>query len=156
MRQLELKQALTGLERLNSAGVVSDDDYALALRERRGRVLVGNRLALRRSRQGIAASESRDERPQRVEPFGGEAMRCRRHGAIKPPVVLQGKAKAAMRDDVLIRRDELIKVDRALVADGFKSMLVKVVKGKRPQTAMAMAVPGSIMEQIKAAMCTAE
>lgn len=153
--QAELKTRLSELERLNKSGKLSDDDYTLALRERRGLVLAGNRLAMRRSRKGVAVSELRDEKPQRVEPFGSEVMRCRRHGAIKPPVILRGKAKATMRDGVLVRRDESIKLDKQLVSEGFRSMLVKVVKGKRPQTAMELA-SGSIMEQIKASLGIAE
>lgn len=138
--QRELNARLTELERLNKSGKVSDENYALALRERRGKLLTnGGRLARQRKRDGILASEivSREHSvPRQVE-----------FQVIAPEI--RG-------------RDALIKLDRKLVKDGFRSMLVKVIKGKRPAppvTVMAQAMQDgapSIFEQIKAALTAAE
>jgi Fe2+ transport system protein FeoA len=141
-----LKEQLVALERRYNAGVISLEEYEQAVRERRSRVLrqSGYLAPLRKSQptafdNGMPASTVVQTRMVR-----GESSAVR---------------KETPRDPLLKLRDAAVKLDRKLVAMGFKPLLpIKVVKAQPKGATVAERIAvtscngNDIIAQLKAAV----
>jgi hypothetical protein len=125
-----LKRELLKLQGAVKAGLISDQEYKQAVRERAGRMLTSSgRLVPKRAWIG---TEVNGERAMPASQIGQRGMsRSTKLWSGKPAPEIQV-------------RDMQIAYDRERVAAGCRSALVKVVKGNRgnsqPLTAMAVAL----------------
>lgn len=135
-----LRSDLLRLQALLSSGVISEEEYKQVERERRGGIL---RQSGKLLKHGLASPVYSEKR--------GVVSKVRSLTGSQPELGVTLVNRLSLRGNTLkelrrapevVGRDALIRLDRQLVKDGFKSMLVKVVKaeGPRPVTVLAEAM----------------
>lgn len=149
-----LRSEMLRLQGLLSSGLISEAEFKQCERERRGAVL---RQSGRFAKHGLASPVYKETRGviSAVRSITGAQPESVQRNLSRSVKFWNGKAAPEVAG-----RDALIKLDRQLVKDGFKSMLVKVVKHSSPRrtqptTVMAAAIVDGvpdIMQALKAAL----
>lgn len=140
-----LRDTMLRLQDAASSGVISEDEFKLAVRERSGRTL--SQTGNLRPKRGWIGSEVNGER---VSPASN---------AVSRPYSRSVKAYDGKPAPEVQERDIRVKYDRQMVAMGCRSALVKVVKNPHKgcavtcfQAALRKALEnGSLQEQLNAA-----
>lgn len=144
---ITLASEMLRLQTLLSNGVISLDEFNQCERERRGAVL---RQSGRFVKHGLASLGYKETRGviSAVRSITGSQPESVQRNLSRSVKFWNGKAAPEVAG-----RDALIRLDRELVRDGFRSMLVKVIKRTpQPVPAGINQSDNAIMEAIKAAM----
>lgn len=134
-----LKKELLRLQTLFSQGFISEEEFKQVERERRGAILRQSGRLLKHGLPSQVFSERR-----------GVVSKVRSITGAQPELGANIINRLSLRGDTLkelrrapevIARDSMIKLDRQLMRNlGTRSMMIKVIKGVRPSTAISTAI----------------
>jgi hypothetical protein len=121
-----LREQMLKLQGARATGLISDDEYKQAVRERLGRTISSTGQLL--PKRAWIGTEVNGERAV-------PASQANQRGMSRSVKLWNGKPAPEV-----VERDLRIAYDRERIAMGFGSVLVKVVKGTKPVTALAVAL----------------